>query len=63
MNARNDVTLHRASCETLEAMVVSAYPKFFFEELSEAHEWLNAEYRSTGWLWCGLCRTPIIVVE
>jgi hypothetical protein len=44
-------------------MVTAAYPKVFFEELGEAEEWLDAEYGSNRWFWCGLCRTPVIAVE
>jgi len=56
LNARNDVKrLHRAGCEAVGAMVSTAYPKVFFEQLDEALKWLDAEYGKSGWLSCGFC--------
>lgn len=57
LNARKDgKKLHRSGCEAVGAMVSTAYPKVFFEELREAFEWLDAKYGSSGWTRCGLCR-------
>src|SRR5258708_2519433 len=58
LNARNDVKgLHRAGCEAVGAMVSSAYPKIFFEQLDEALKWLDAEYGKSGFCHVGFA-TP-----
>lgn len=57
VNARNDrKKLHRSGCEAVKAMVASAYPKIFFDELNAACAWLDDQYGSSGWERCGLCR-------
>jgi hypothetical protein len=57
LNARTDgKKLHRSGCETVGAMVSTAYPKMFFEELDEACKWLDAKYGESGWTRCGVCR-------
>lgn len=38
-----------ASCEALSAMVVKEYPKYFFEDASEARKWLNERFGERGW--------------
>jgi hypothetical protein len=48
--------LHRVTCESLEAMVTSAYEKFFFEDLDEGKNWLDKKYGVNGWVVCGRCR-------
>jgi hypothetical protein len=45
--------LHRVNCESLEVMSTKAYEKLFFEDLNEAKDWLNRNYR--GWVVCGRC--------
>jgi hypothetical protein len=56
LNARNDrKLLHRSGCEAIGAMVSSAYPKIFFEELDEAREWSETQYGKFGWAPCGKC--------
>jgi hypothetical protein len=56
LNARTDrKKLHRSGCETVGAMVSTAYPKVFFEELDEACKTLNAKYGESGWTRCGVC--------
>jgi hypothetical protein len=58
LNARHVKRLHRAGCETVGAMVSTAYPKIFFEEFDEAQQWADKEYGAypTGWTTCGICR-------
>lgn len=57
INARFDRgMLHRAKCESLEAMVISAYDKWFSEDFEEATYWLDAEYGPGRWEVCGRCR-------
>ena len=56
LNARNDrKKLHHAGCEAVGTMVSTAYPKVFFEHLTEACKWLDTEYGESGWDPCGLC--------
>jgi hypothetical protein len=47
--------LHAAGCEALQAMVSSAYDKWFFDDFDEAKEWLNARYGRGKWEGCGRC--------
>ncbi len=57
LNARKDgKKLHHSWCDAIGAMVTTAYPKIFFEKLSEACERLDGNYGSSGWTRCGLCR-------
>ena len=56
LNARDDrKKLHGAGCEAVGAMVSRAYPKIFFEESTEAKQWLDGRYGQSGWTNCGLC--------
>jgi hypothetical protein len=48
--------LHAAGCEALQAMVTSAYEKFFFDNMREATAWLDAQFGGNGWEVCGRCR-------
>ncbi len=54
-NSRHDrVKLHKAGCESVGAMVTTAYQKRFFETYAEAAQWLNEKY-SSQWSPCGNC--------
>jgi hypothetical protein len=56
LNACSDrKLLHRSGCEAVGAMVSSAYPKIFFEEIDEACERSDTEYGNAGWTVCGVC--------
>ena len=48
--------LHQVNCESLEVMSTRAYEKVFFEDLSEAKDWLDKQYGANGWEVCGRCR-------
>jgi hypothetical protein len=55
-NNRDDrKMLHRANCESLQAMVPSAYEKLFFDDLETAKDWLDRNYGRGGWDICGRC--------
>ncbi len=49
------VVLQDRSCQSLEAMVPSAYQKIFFEDSDGAKEWLDAEFGQYNWHSCGVC--------
>jgi hypothetical protein len=61
LNARTPKRLHRAWCESVGAMMVGGmgYRKIFFDDLSEARNWLDKEYTASGWEVCGVCRPCI----
>lgn len=52
-----DNKVHKARCDAVQAMVTSAYPKYFFETVEEARTWLETEQgrQDVGWVNCGLC--------
>ncbi len=59
VNIREDrKKVHRAGCESVGAMLTSAYQKVFFEDedAEVARQWLNERFGTGGWVNCGLCR-------
>lgn len=57
-NLRPDIKrVHHVSCQAVEAMVTSAYPKYFSETAAEARVWLEAELgpEDRAWVNCGFC--------
>jgi hypothetical protein len=52
-NMRARPKLHWVGCDSVEGMYTPKYEKLFFEELTEAHEWLRTN--SKGYELCGYC--------
>ena len=51
----NASKLHRAGCNAVGAMAISAYRKVFFDTYEEAQQWLDVKFVETGWERCGIC--------
>jgi len=44
--------VHHASCESVSAMVASAYPKYFSDDKTAAKEWLDKKFGVGRWKNC-----------
>jgi hypothetical protein len=56
INIRDDRSrIHRVTCESIEVMSTSAYPKIFVQTGREAVQWIETDTGKVPWEHCGRC--------